>query len=865
MNGPKFVLHGLGGLSMKRVDAHASVLVGQRKRLGLLAILAVAGPSGIARERVLALLWPESDDAHARNAFNQLVYMVRRDLGVDAILEADGVLSLGPEVVGSDVAAFTAALARGEFADAVALYSGPFLDGVYLKDAPDFERWVEQTRLSLANVYAGALDRLVASALASGDTTVAVRWARSLVDHDPLSTAYVLRLVRALDEHGDYLSAIRHADVHVRLLKQELGLDPPAELVDVTKQLRGPRAQQIDVASEPLVKPTAAEQARVKTPPRRPPQTRRRVQALAAGVTTAGAVVFWSALVNGQRHTQPIRVGALGQIIVVQSGASEPAISPDGNWLAFAANKPGDHAARPRSHIYVRQIAGSRVIDLTAGTSSENQHSPAWSPDGTRIAFKVSSGMFGSATPSAIQVVPALGGTPETLISDTVGNRFLEVGAWAHDGNRLVFSDTAGLWIYDSRAGRSSLLVRTRYHAQSGTWSPDDSLIAYVVGTGSIRNIAPNAIWITRASGGAPVQVTEAVRFSASPAFTPDGKNLLYISDRDGARDIYQQPIRHGAMIGKPVRLTTGANVANISLAADGRSLVYGSYHMRSNIWSAPIAPLDETPISAARQITFGDQEVECISVSRDGEWLVYDSNLSGNQDIYKLRIAGGDPVQLTTDPADDFCPTMSPTGQEIGFYSLRRGGVRRVFTMLSNGARQRPVLPDSSGEQQFGPRWRADGNALAFSAAGAGVRHVDMVFRQANGEWTGLRHTLGIGGASWSPDGKWLVTGGDDGIAIATPDGHKRRILVPRSRLSVFFDAGWGLNSEVLFFRTEGKSGESLFWSVPTVGGEPRLLLRIGDALHLSRTAIFAADATHLYFTLSNDAAAIWRLSLAP
>src|SRR6478672_7576741 len=137
MNGPKFVLYALGGLSMKQIDVGESVLVGQRKRLGLLAILAAAGASGVARERVLALLWPESDDPHARNAFNQLLYMVRRDLGADAIVEVDGVFTLCSAVVGSDVAAFTAAFTARDFAAAVSRYSGPFLDGVYLRDAPD--------------------------------------------------------------------------------------------------------------------------------------------------------------------------------------------------------------------------------------------------------------------------------------------------------------------------------------------------------------------------------------------------------------------------------------------------------------------------------------------------------------------------------------------------------------------------------------------------------------------------------------------------------------------------------------------------------------------------------------------------------
>jgi len=223
MSGPKFVLRALGGLSMKRIDGNTPVLVDQRKRLGLLAVIAAAGSAGVTRDRLLAFLWPESDDAHARNALNQLVYAIRRDLGSDVSMEADGALSLCAETIESDIERFRAARARGAFLEAVELYAGPFLDGVYLRDVPDFERWVEESRRSFADGYSDALDRLVISALASGEMVRAAHWARALVAHDPLNTRYALRLIQVLDTNGERAAAIRHAELHGLLLKQELG------------------------------------------------------------------------------------------------------------------------------------------------------------------------------------------------------------------------------------------------------------------------------------------------------------------------------------------------------------------------------------------------------------------------------------------------------------------------------------------------------------------------------------------------------------------------------------------------------------------------------------------------------------------
>ena len=72
-------------------------------------------------------------------------------------------------------------------------------------------------------------------------------------------------------------------------------------------------------------------------------------------------------------------------------------------------------------------------------------------------------------------------------------------------------------------------------------------------------------------------------------------------------------------------------------------------------------------------------QTVEGHDVSHDGQWLAYDSDLEGNQDIYLMPLDGGEPQRLTADSADDYAPTFSPDGREIAFYSNRHG-TRDVF-----------------------------------------------------------------------------------------------------------------------------------------------------------------------------------------
>src|SRR5207253_9664100 len=122
-------------------------LVHQAKRAALLAYLAAATPRGPhRRDKVLALFWPELDEAHARAALNQAVYVLRATLGEDAIVpRGDGALGV-TEVVWCDAVAFQQALDAGRPAEALRLYQGDLLEGFFISGAPEFERWLDRER-----------------------------------------------------------------------------------------------------------------------------------------------------------------------------------------------------------------------------------------------------------------------------------------------------------------------------------------------------------------------------------------------------------------------------------------------------------------------------------------------------------------------------------------------------------------------------------------------------------------------------------------------------------------------------------------------------------------------------------------------
>ena len=138
-------LRTFGGLAIEAVNRGAAPAT-RRRPLALLALLAIAGERGLSREKVVALLWPESDEERGRNSLSQALFTLRRDTDADDLVVGAGELRLNPSVISSDVAEFERCIASGPLERAVALYEGPFLDGVFVRDAAEFERWAEGHR-----------------------------------------------------------------------------------------------------------------------------------------------------------------------------------------------------------------------------------------------------------------------------------------------------------------------------------------------------------------------------------------------------------------------------------------------------------------------------------------------------------------------------------------------------------------------------------------------------------------------------------------------------------------------------------------------------------------------------------------------
>ena len=235
-------LRTFGGLSLESDGEPIGGAASRRRPLAVLAVLAVAGDASVSRDRLYALFWPESDLERARGALKQALYSVRRDVSAQDLTIGSSDLRLNREVIQSDAAEFTRLVSAGDLEGAVALYGGPFLDGIHLKDAAEFERWVERERDRLAHAHRGALERLAKSAEEAGDVTRAVAWWRAAAASDPLSARLAGAYMRALASAGDREAAIRHGASYADLARSEIGADPDPGIIALAEELRTSRA-----------------------------------------------------------------------------------------------------------------------------------------------------------------------------------------------------------------------------------------------------------------------------------------------------------------------------------------------------------------------------------------------------------------------------------------------------------------------------------------------------------------------------------------------------------------------------------------------------------------------------------------------
>jgi len=231
----------LGALHLTDAEGReVQSLLTRPRRLALLAYLAAATPRRLhRRDSLLPLFWPELDQEHARAALRQALHVVRDALGTDVIVSrGDEEVGLDLQLVSCDVVAFDRAVAAGQSREALEHYRGNLLEGFFIPEAGDFERWLEAERARLIQAAARCARELLEQSKAEGDVTAAVDWARRAAQLSPHDEELQRRLITLLDHLGDRAGAVASYEAFARRLAADLETEPAAETKAVITAVR---------------------------------------------------------------------------------------------------------------------------------------------------------------------------------------------------------------------------------------------------------------------------------------------------------------------------------------------------------------------------------------------------------------------------------------------------------------------------------------------------------------------------------------------------------------------------------------------------------------------------------------------------
>jgi serine/threonine protein kinase len=453
---------------------------------------------------------------------------------------------------------------------------------------------------------------------------------------------------------------------------------------------------------------------------------------------------------------------------------TSPSLSPDGRQVVFAWSGETGHD----SDLYIQPVTGGLPRRLT--NDPANDQSPSWSRDGSEIAF------VRYLPPKTVSVhLISPGGGPERQIANysmPVASypdwAFFLAGfstrmAWTPDGRSLAASEWLGgartrLVLFSKWTGEKQSLTSpppgTLALDMHCTFSPDGKQIAFA------RQLMWDSydIWTAAVPGGAPRRVTYDDQVADNPVWTPDGKEIVFRSNRLGTTNLWR--IRADALRGTEPTLipdTEGAAAVTISKGPPVRLVFVRQMH-DVNIWQAERLP-DGSGYGPSSPLVHSTREDANPQFSPDGRKIVFGSNRDGRKALWIADSDGSNPRLLSRKGgAFDWSPDSSRIA--FGYAGID------LFVVDANGGQPVPLKTEDSGEGR--PHWSRDGKWLYFHSDRSGASQI-WKMPVAGGDPVQVTTVGGLEG--WeSPHGKmfYFVKDAPGLWVVPTNGGKETRVL---------------------------------------------------------------------------------------
>ena len=581
--------------------------------------------------------------------------------------------------------------------------------------------------------------------------------------------------------------------------------------------------------------------------PRR--QLRVTLSVLALGLATV-LVLFWAGrdrfgrmmATSSPQDTRIIRLTDLPGI------AESPSISPDGKSVAFTASVDG------KRQVFVQLIAGGASLEVTRDTV--DHECPRWSPDSASI-FYFSPAVTGAAQGSIWQI-PVLGGVPHRVVN-SVGctdpnstDGRLALFRLANTGIQLVIAPPDG-----SKFDVVAEFTPTTYYLYP-RWSPDGRWIAFQRGD-SIRF----DIFVVRASGGKPQQLTHDNNMMGGFAWLPDSSGIIYSSSRGGSMPylpllgLWRVTLHDGSVR----QVTSGeASYSSPDISRNGVILI-SRMKLQTDIWKFPVDGSPTENVRRGVRVTRQTGQVLTPSPSPDDKEVAFLSDSGGHANLWVVNTETRATRQVTYERDPKVAvgvPVWSPDGQSIVFVSSRgnQGLTFGVWLIDSDGSNLRNIANPG-----LGPAWSQDGRWVYYSTwSGATAENVVLKKVPIEGgpavtvRTERLRNVIGVhDNTLYYMVERPLVDGTPEfEIRVANPETAPFHVLarIPASRVPIWQIVNPSLSPDGRWLAQALTDGYTTnIWALSTRTGEWRQLTDFGArAIFIARRLSWSSDGHSVF-----------------
>jgi len=556
---------------------------------------------------------------------------------------------------------------------------------------------------------------------------------------------------------------------------------------------------------------------------------------LAAAVlaVAASAVVLWWTSRPSEPAAPPVMALSNLEILTDFPGShSSPALSPDGDWLAFTSDASG------ASQVWIMSLQDRAPRQLTHDVPGARD--PAWSPDGQQIAYVIDGWGIGSVSPLSP-------GPPRRLVEGGGHPAFAPSGQWlVYEWGRQVHRARSD----GSDARRIEGVPERRFVHQAAlpVVSPNGEEIAYFLA----ENAVAGDFWRIPASGGEPNRITRDGVPADGASWLPGGGALVVSSTRNGRANLWRVALDGS----EPLPLTSGVGDDTRPIVSpDGEWVVYVHQQTRWQLVSSD-------PRTGEHEVLLERRDsIHLPAVSPDGRGAAWFSADPTRAELFTIDLDGRTVKRVGDDPARwPSVPSWSGDGRSIYYQDFATLDLRRVDTDGRND-----VLAAAGMHWRNGKLWlsfQPGGDRYVFQEREPESDRVRTVARSLSGEPDIVFDSPGLSMPSWSRDGTRV-------IGVDSDDALWQCRLVDR-RCEPVYVAGepvhgaqprWSRDGERIYLRrrTEDNTRFTL-WVHDPAAGTLEQVLEIGPVEPNSQTYDVAAGDRIIWARMQTDDSKIWR-----